>query len=69
MNENILLLILLALIIITSKSIVKMMNENYEKYRILIYYGRILLGFLIAMLLYIVYLMLKGEDIMSKIFG
>lgn len=45
------------------------MKSGNAKYRIPILYGRVLLGFLLAMLIYLVFLMLKGEDIVSKLFG
>ncbi len=64
-----LLVILLFIIILLSRFIVRMMKSNNAKFRIPILYGRILLGFLVAMLFYIVFLMLKGEDVISKLMG
>ncbi len=70
MTEQIyLLLILLFVIILLSKFVVRMIKSDNLKYRIPIFYGRILLGFLVAMLFYIVYLMLTGEDVISKFLG
>ncbi len=63
------LLVLLLLIIILSQIIIRMMKSGNPKFRIPILYGRILLGFLLAMLLYLAFLMLKGEDIVQKLFG
>ncbi|MBP8718985.1 MAG: hypothetical protein PHP36_01220 [Atribacterota bacterium] len=68
-NQIIILLILVFIIIILSHTITNMMKSGNAKYRILILYGRVLLGFLLAMLIYLVFLMLKGEDIVSKLFG
>ena len=70
MNEQILLLVILVFIIIVlSKFIIRMIKSNNAKCRIPILYGRILLGFLLAMLFYTVYLMLTGEDIISRLLG
>jgi len=64
-----LLVILLLVVIMLSRFIVRMMKSNNPKFRIPILYSRILLGFLVAMLLYIIFLMLKGEDVISKLLG
>lgn len=64
-----LLVILLFVIILLSRFIVRMMKSNNTKFRIPILYSRILLGFLVAMLFYIIFLMLKGEDVISKLLG
>jgi len=70
MNEGIYLLVILIFItIVLSKFIVRLMRLDSTKYRIAILYGRVLLGFLLAMLLYIIFLMLKGEDVISKLLG
>ncbi len=68
-NQIIILLILVFIIIILSHTITNMMKSGNAKYRIPILYGRVLLGFLLAMLIYLVFLMLKGEDIVSKLFA
>ena len=70
MNEEIYLLVILVfVIVILSKFVVRLMKTDNEKYKIPILYGRILLGFLVAMLFYIIFLMLKGEDVISKLLG
>lgn len=70
MNEAIyLLLIIIFIIIVLSKFIVRLMRLDTTKYKMAILYGRILLGFLVAMLLYIIFLMLKGEDVISRFLG
>ena len=70
MDEQIyLLVVIIFVIIVLSKFIVRMMNMDNQKYNIPIFYGRILLGFLIAMFLYIAYSIIKGEDVLTKILG
>jgi hypothetical protein len=70
MNEAIYLLVLVIFIIIVlSRFIVRLMRLDSTKYKIAILYGRVLLGFLLAMLLYIIFLMLKGENVISKLLG
>jgi hypothetical protein len=70
MNEAIyLLIIIIFIIIVLSKFIVRLMKLDSVKYRLAILYGRVLLGFLLAMLLYIVFLMLKGEDVIGRLLG
>ena len=70
MNESIYLIIILAFfIVVLSRFIVRMMKTGNKKYRIPVLYGRALLGFLLAMLFYIVYLILKGENVIGKLFG
>ncbi len=64
-----LIVIFLFVIIVFSQLIANMMRSGNEKYRILIFYGRVLLGFLLTMFIYLLYLMLKGEDIISKLIG
>ncbi len=70
MDEQIILLLMMVLVIIVlSRLIAGMMKSGNEKYKIPIFYGRILLGFALAMLFYMIYLMLKGVNIVSKFFG
>lgn len=70
MDENIyLLVVIIFVIIVLSRFIVRMMNMDQQKYSIPILYGRILLGFLIAMFFYIIYLMVKGEEVITKFMG
>jgi len=70
MDEQIyLLLIIIFVIVVLSRFIVRMINMDNPKYNIPIFYGRILLGFLIAMFFYIIYSMLKGEGIITKFMG
>ena len=70
MNEGLfLLVILIFLIAVLSKIIVKMMNSGNGKYKVAIFYSRMLLGFFLTMVVYIGYLLIKGEDILIKFFG
>ncbi|MFW6134585.1 MAG: hypothetical protein ACOC5R_03310 [Elusimicrobiota bacterium] len=70
MNEQIYLIVILIFVIfMLSKLIARMMKTNYQKYRIPILYGRVLLGFLLAMFFYIIYLILKGEDVINRLMG
>ncbi|MDD2352748.1 MAG: hypothetical protein WCV43_02765 [Candidatus Caldatribacteriota bacterium] len=69
-NEVIMLLLIIVFIIaVISSFTVRMMKTDDKKYRIPIAYSRILLGFLLAMLIYIIYLMLKGEDVIGRFLG
>ena len=64
-----LILILIFCIIMLSRFIVRMMKTKESKFKIMIYYSRILLGFLIAMTFYISFMVLKGEDVIEKFLG
>ena len=70
MNEQIIiLLILFFIIILLAQVIARMMKADNPKYNTAVFLGRILLGFLLTMLVYLIFLMLKGEDIALKLFG
>lgn len=70
MNEQIIILVVLFFIIlILAQIIARMMRTENHKYHTPIFLGRILLGFLLTMLVYLIFLMLKGEDIALKLFG
>ena len=64
-----LLFILLFIIFALSKLITRMMKSDNEKFKIPILYGRVLLGFLLSMFIYLIFLMFKGENIVTKLFG
>ena len=64
-----LLFILLFIIFALSKIITRMMKSDSEKFKIPILYGRVLLGFLLSMFIYLIFLMFKGENIITKLFG
>ncbi|NLL61436.1 MAG: hypothetical protein GX240_01440 [Candidatus Atribacteria bacterium] len=70
MNDQIiLLLVIFFIILLLAQVIVRMMRAGNPKYRTPIFLGRMLLGFLLAMLAYLIFLMLQGEDIILKLFG
>jgi len=69
-NEVIMmLLIIIFIILVISSFTARMMKADYQKYKLPITYSRVLLGFLLAMLVYITYLILKGEDVINKLLG
>jgi putative effector of murein hydrolase len=64
-----LLFILLFITLLLSQFITRMMKSGNKKFKIPVLYGRVLLGFLLSMFAYLVFLMLKGENIITKLFG
>jgi len=64
-----LVLILIIAIFILSRFIVKLFEIGNQKTESVVFYFRILLGFLIAMLVYILVAILKGQNVMEKFFG
>ena len=68
-EQLVLLFIILFMIIVLSQFIAKLMKTDNEKLKVPILYGRILLGFLLSMFIYLVFLMFKGENIITKLFG
>ena len=64
-----LLFIILFMIFALSQFITRMMKSGNKKFKIPILYGRILLGFLLSMLVYFVFLIFKGENIITRLFG
>ena len=70
MNDQIILLLVLFFVIfLLVQVIARMMKAGNLKYSTPIFLGRMLLGFLLTMLVYLMFLMLKGEDIILKLFG
>lgn len=68
-EQLVLIIIIFFVIIVFSQIIVKMMKSGNEKFKTFIIFGRMLLGFLLAMFIYSLYLMLQGEDIIAKLMG
>ena len=68
-NQIIVLLVLFLIIFLLAHVIVRMMKAGNPKYSTPIFLGRMILGFLLTMLVYLMFLMLKGEDIILKLFG
>ena len=70
MSEKIyFVLILIFFIIVLSRFIVRMYRLDNKKTKNAIFFFRVVLGFLIAMLIYAVIGIFKGQDIIESIFG
>ncbi|HDK26479.1 MAG TPA: hypothetical protein ENG48_05235 [Candidatus Atribacteria bacterium] len=70
MNEQIyLILILLFIIIVLSKFIVRLYNTNHPRTKSAIFYFRMLLGFLIAMTIYIIIEVIRGHNVLERFYG
>ncbi len=69
MSESIyLILILIFIIILLSKFIVGLYKTNYPRAKTAIFYFRMLLGFLIAMTIYIAIQAIKGHNVLEQFF-
>ena len=69
MNDQIyLILILIFIIIVLSKFIVRLYKTEHPKTKTAIFYFRMLLGFLIAMTIYIIIQVIKGRNVLEKFF-
>ena len=62
-------LILLLVVLALSRLIVRLYQSENPKAKNAILYFRMLLGFLIAMLVYTLIGVLRGQDVIGKIFG
>lgn len=62
-------LILLLVVLALSRLIVRLYQSENPKAKNAILYFRMLLGFLIAMLVYTLFGVLRGQDVIGKIFG
>jgi len=70
MNEQIyLILILIFLILMLSRFIVKLYNTDNQKAKGAIFFFRMLLGFLIAMLVFVIVEAIRGNNIIERFFG
>lgn len=70
MSEQIyLILILFFIIVLLSKFIVRLYKANYPRAKGAIFYFRMLLGFLIAMTIYIIIQAIKGHNVLEQFFG
>ena len=70
MNDQLyFVLILLLVVLALSRLIVRLYQSENPKAKNAILYFRILLGFLIAMLIYTLFGVLRGQDVIGKIFG
>jgi len=62
-------LILLFIVLALSRLIVRLYQSENPKAKNAILFFRMLLGFLIAMLIYTLFGVLRGQDVIGKIFG
>lgn len=70
MNEQIyLILILVFIIIMLSKFIVRLYTTNHPRTKSAIFYFRMLLGFLIAMTIYIIIEVIRGHNVLERFYG
>ena len=69
MNDQIyLILILIFIILMLSRFIVRLYKTNYSRAKGAIFYFRMLLGFLIAMTIYIIIQLIKGRNVLEQFF-
>ena len=70
MNDQIyLVLILIFIILVLSKFIVRMYNTDNPKTKGAIFFFRMLLGFLIAMLVFVIVEAIRGNNVLERFFG
>ncbi len=70
MSEQIyLILILIFIIVLLSRFIVRLYTVNRPGVRGLIFYLRMLLGFLIAMIIYTIVEVIRGHNVLERFFG
>lgn len=70
MNEKIyLILILVFIILVLSRLIVRLYNTDNPKTKGAIFFFRMLLGFMIAMLVFVIVETLRGNDVLERFFG
>jgi len=70
MNDQIyLILILIFIILVLSRFIVRLYNTDNPKTKGAIFFFRMLLGFLIAMLVFVIVEAIRGNNIVERFFG
>ena len=70
MNEQIyLILILVFIILVLSRFIVRLYNTDNPKTKGAIFFFRMLLGFLIAMLIFVIVEAIRGNNVIERFFG
>ena len=70
MNEQIyLILILVFIILVLSRFIVRLYNTDNQKAKGAIFFFRMLLGFLIAMLFFVIVEAIRGNNVIERFFG
>ena len=68
-NQIYLILILLFIILFLSRFIVKLYNADNTKVKGAIFFFRMLLGFLIAMLVFVIIESIRGNNVLERFFG
>jgi len=70
MNDQIyLILILIFIILVLSRFIVRLYNTDNQKAKGAIFFFRMLLGFLIAMLVFVIVEAIRGNNVIERFFG
>lgn len=70
MNDQIyLILILIFIIIVLSRFIVRLYNTDHPKAGGAIFFFRMLLGFLLAMLVFVIVEAIRGNNVVERFFG
>jgi VIT1/CCC1 family predicted Fe2+/Mn2+ transporter len=70
MNEQIyLILILVFIILVLSRFIVRLYHADSQKAKGAIFFFRMLLGFLIAMLVFVIVEAIRGDNVIERFFG
>jgi VIT1/CCC1 family predicted Fe2+/Mn2+ transporter len=70
MNDQIyLILILIFIILVLSRFIVRLYKTDNQKAKGAIYFFRMLLGFLIAMLVFVIVEAIRGNNVIERFFG
>jgi len=70
MNDQIyLILILVFIIIVLSKFIVRLYHTDKQKAKGAIFFFRMLLGFLLAMLVFVIVEAIRGNNVIERFFG
>jgi VIT1/CCC1 family predicted Fe2+/Mn2+ transporter len=70
MNEQIyLILILVFIILVLSRFIVRLYNTDNSKARGAIFFFRMLLGFLIAMFVFVIVEAIRGNNVLERFFS
>jgi len=70
MNEQVyLILILVFIILVLSRFIVRLYNTDNPKTKGAIFFFRMLLGFMIAMLVFVIVETIRGNNVVERFFG
>ncbi len=64
-----LILILVFIILVLSRFIVRLYNTDNQKAKGAIFFFRMLLGFLIAMLIFVIVEAIRGNNVLERFFG